>query len=89
VNAIVTFGLDPRASWCCPVCWRQRWWYQLSVLAGAIGLFGGALVMLSFDIGFVQYQPAADAVHAADFVIGLVKALVFGLVIAGRLPAAA
>jgi phospholipid/cholesterol/gamma-HCH transport system permease protein len=39
--------------------------------------------MLSFDIGFVQYyNQLLGAVHMADFVIGLFKGIVFGLVIA-------
>jgi len=56
----------------------------LSVLCNAIGLFGGALVMLSFGIGFRQfYTQLLGAVGAMDFVIGFIKAIVFGLVIAG------
>ena len=56
----------------------------LSVLADVIGLFGGALVMLSFNITFVQfYHQLLGAVGISDLVIGLIKAGVFGLLIAG------
>ena len=49
-----------------------------------IGLFGMALVMLSFNITFVQfYHQLLGAVGISDLVIGLIKAGVFGLLIAG------
>ena len=52
-------------------------------------MFGGALVMATFDVSFVQfYNQLLGAVDAGDFVLGIVKAAVFGLTIAGdRLPA--
>ena len=85
VNAIVTFGLDPVRFLALPRLLAAALVMPLlSVLADVVGLFGGALVMLSFDIGFVQYyHQLLDAVGAADFVIGVAKAIVFGLVIAG------
>ncbi len=56
VNAIVTFGLDPVRFLVLPRLLAAALVMPLlSVLADVIGLFGGALVMLSFDIGFVQY----------------------------------
>jgi len=55
----------------------------LSVLADVVGIFGGALVMASFDIGFLQfYTQLLGAVSAGDFILGIVKAAVFGLTIA-------
>jgi phospholipid/cholesterol/gamma-HCH transport system permease protein len=55
----------------------------LTVLADVVGIFGGALVLVSFDIGFVQfYNHLLGAVGVDDFLVGLVKATVFGLVIA-------
>jgi phospholipid/cholesterol/gamma-HCH transport system permease protein len=48
-----------------------------------MGLFGGALVMLTFDVGFLQfYNQLLGAVDAGDFVLGIVKATVLGLMIA-------
>jgi phospholipid/cholesterol/gamma-HCH transport system permease protein len=84
VNAIVTFGLDPVRFLVLPRLLAAALVMPLlCVLADVIGLFGGALVMLSFDIGFVQYyNQLLGAVHMADFVIGLFKGIVFGLVIA-------
>src|SRR4030095_9620029 len=55
----------------------------LAVLADLIGLFGGALVMVTFDVGFLQfYSQLLGAVTAGDFMLGIVKAAVFGLTIA-------
>jgi len=84
VNAIVTFGLDPVPFLVLPRLLAAALVMPLlCVLADVIGLFGGALVMLDFDIGFVQfYNQLLGAVHAADFVVGIVKATVFGLAIA-------
>ncbi len=84
VNAIVTFGLEPVRFLVLPRLLAAALVMPLlAVLADVIGLFGGALVMLSFDISFLQYyNQLLSAVTATDFVIGLVKALVFGLVIA-------
>jgi len=48
-----------------------------------IGVFGGALVMATFDISFVQfYNQLLGAVDTGDFILGIVKAAVFGLAIA-------
>jgi phospholipid/cholesterol/gamma-HCH transport system permease protein len=84
VNAIVTFGLDPVPFLVLPRLLAAAVAMPLlSVLAAVIGLFGGALVMLSFGIGFQQfYNQLLSAVGAADLVIGIIKAIVFGLVIA-------
>jgi phospholipid/cholesterol/gamma-HCH transport system permease protein len=84
VNAIVTFGLDPVPFLVLPRLLAAAVMMPLlSVLCTAIGLFGGALVMLSFGVGFLQsYNQLLGAVGAIDFVIGIIKAMVFGLVIA-------
>jgi phospholipid/cholesterol/gamma-HCH transport system permease protein len=85
VNALSTFGLDPVRFLALPRLLAAALAMPLlSVLADVVGLFGGALVMLTFDVGFVQYyHQLLGAVHPADFVIGILKAIVFGLVIAG------
>lgn len=83
INAITTFGLDPvdflvrprlvAAALVVPL---------LVVLADLIGIVGGAIVMLGFDLSFVQfYHQLLGAVDAGDFIVGLVKAIVFGLTI--------
>jgi phospholipid/cholesterol/gamma-HCH transport system permease protein len=52
-------------------------------MADIVGLFGGALVMVTFDVGFLQfYSQLLGAVAATDFLIGLLKAAAFGLTIA-------
>jgi phospholipid/cholesterol/gamma-HCH transport system permease protein len=84
VNAILTFGLDPVHFLVAPRLLASVIVVPLlAVLADVVGLFGGALVLASFDIGFVQfYYQLLDAVGVTDLVIGLVKAAVFGLAIA-------
>jgi phospholipid/cholesterol/gamma-HCH transport system permease protein len=84
VNAIITFGLDPVRFVVLPRLLAAALVMPLLVvLADIIGVVGGALVMLSFDIGLVQYySQLVEAVDATDFILGLVKAMVFGLVIA-------
>jgi phospholipid/cholesterol/gamma-HCH transport system permease protein len=55
----------------------------LAVLADIVGIFGGAVVMATFDIGFLQfYNQLVGAVTVGDFVLGIFKAAVFGLTIA-------
>jgi phospholipid/cholesterol/gamma-HCH transport system permease protein len=85
VNAIITFGLDPVHFLVLPRLLAAALALPLlAVLADIIGIFGGALVMLSFGVGFLQYyHQLLSAVGASDFILGLVKATVFGLVIAG------
>lgn len=84
LNAISTFGLDPLDFLVRPRLIASMIVVPLlAVLADLIGVFGGALVMLDFDISFVQfYTQLIGAVGIADFLIGLVKAAVFGLVVA-------
>jgi phospholipid/cholesterol/gamma-HCH transport system permease protein len=56
----------------------------LAALAMLIGLVGGALVMLKFDVSFLQYySQLRGAVGLSDLLVGLAKAAVFGLVVAG------
>ncbi len=84
VNAISTFGLSPVGFLVLPRLIASTLVVPLlTVLADIVGLFGGALVMVSFDIGFVQfYNQLLGAVTMADFTIGIVKAAVFGFTIA-------
>jgi phospholipid/cholesterol/gamma-HCH transport system permease protein len=84
VNAITTFGLNPIQFLVLPRLLAAMLVVPLlTVLADVIGLFGAALVMLKFDISFLQfYNQLLQAVTAWDFVLGIVKAVVFGLTIA-------
>ena len=84
VNAITTFGLDPIHFLVLPrLIAAMLVMPLLTVLADIVGIFGGALVMATFDIGFTQfYNQLLEAVTAQDFVLGIVKAAVFGLTIA-------
>ena len=84
VNAITTFGLDPVHFLVLPrLIAAMLVMPLLTVLADIVGLFGGALVMATFDVGFLQfYNQLLGAVTAEDFILGIVKAAVFGLTIA-------
>jgi phospholipid/cholesterol/gamma-HCH transport system permease protein len=84
VNAITTFGLSPIHFLVLPRLIAAILVVPLlTVLADVFGLFGAALVMLRFQIGFVQfYHQLLEAVTASDFILGIVKAAVFGLTIA-------
>jgi phospholipid/cholesterol/gamma-HCH transport system permease protein len=84
VNAIATFGLNPIQFLVLPrLLAAMLVMPLLAVLADIVGIFGGALVMGSFDISFVQfYTQLLGAVTAGDFVLGIVKAAVFGLTVA-------
>lgn len=84
VNAILTFGLDPVHFLVLPRLLAAVLVVPLlTVLADLVGLFGGALVLAGFNIGFVQfYNHLLGAVNAGDFLVGIVKAAVFGLTIA-------
>jgi phospholipid/cholesterol/gamma-HCH transport system permease protein len=84
VNAIYTFGLNPIHFLVLPRLVAAMLVVPLlSVLADIVGIFGGALVMATFDIGFLQfYNQLLGAVAAGDFILGILKAAVFGLTIA-------
>ncbi len=84
VNALSTFGLNPIHFLVMPRLIAAALVVPLlAVLADIVGIFGGALVMTTFDIGFLQfYSELVGAVSAGDFVLGIVKAAVFGITIA-------
>jgi phospholipid/cholesterol/gamma-HCH transport system permease protein len=84
VNAITTFGLSPVQFLVLPRLIAATLMVPLlAVLADVVGIFGGALVMVGFGVGFVQfYNQLLGAVTATDFVLGVAKAAVYGLAIA-------
>lgn len=84
INAISTFGLDPVRFLVLPRLVAAALVLPLlAVMADIVGVFGGALVMTRFNVGFVQfYHQLLGAVGPADFLVGIVKAAAFGLTIA-------
>jgi phospholipid/cholesterol/gamma-HCH transport system permease protein len=84
LNAISTFGLDPIEFLVLPRLLAAMLVVPLLAgLADIVGIFGGALVMTTFDVSFLQfYSQLLGAVSAGDLILGLVKAVIFGLTIA-------
>jgi phospholipid/cholesterol/gamma-HCH transport system permease protein len=84
INAISTFGLDPVHFLVVPRLIAAALVLPLLVVfADIVGLFGGALVMATFNIDFLQfYNHLLGAVDTSDFLIGIAKAATFGLAIA-------
>ena len=84
LNAIATFGLDPIEFLVLPRLLASILVVPLlAVLADVVGIFGGALVMTTFDVSPLQfYTQLLTAVSAGDLALGIVKAAVFGLTIA-------
>jgi phospholipid/cholesterol/gamma-HCH transport system permease protein len=84
LNAISTFGIDPIEFLVLPrILAAVLVVPLLTVLADAVGLFGGALVMSSFDVDFLEFHTRLlGVVTAGDLALGIVKAAVFGLTIA-------
>jgi phospholipid/cholesterol/gamma-HCH transport system permease protein len=85
VDALTTMGLDPvRFLVVTRVLAATAMTVPLVVFADLIGLIGGALVMLTFDIPLTSYyNQAVSFTEVKDFIGGLVKAVVFGVLIAG------
>lgn len=84
VDAITTFGLNPVTYFVLPRLLAAMLVLPLlTVVADMVGLVGGALVMTKFGVTFQQfYDRTLAAVAPSDFLLGLLKAIVFGLTIA-------
>jgi phospholipid/cholesterol/gamma-HCH transport system permease protein len=84
LSALTTFGLDPVALLVVPRLIAPLIAVPLlTVLADMASLFGGALVMLRFDVSLTQfYYQILGNVPMSDVLIGVVKAAVFGVLIA-------
>jgi phospholipid/cholesterol/gamma-HCH transport system permease protein len=56
----------------------------LTVYADLVGILGGAVVGIGMlGLGPMQYlEQTRDAVHASDFLIGIAKSVVFGVIVA-------
>jgi phospholipid/cholesterol/gamma-HCH transport system permease protein len=85
LSALTTFGLDPAAYLVVPRLIASLIAVPLlAVVADVAGLFGGALVMLRFDVSFTQfYYQLVSAAYVGDVVIGIAKAAAFGVLVAG------
>jgi phospholipid/cholesterol/gamma-HCH transport system permease protein len=84
LNAICTFGLDPIEFLVLPrILAAFLVTPLLATLADVAGLIGGAVVMTTLSVSLMQfYTQLLGAVTAGDFVLGFVKAAVFGMTIA-------
>lgn len=83
LNALTTFGLDPVCFLVVPrIVASTLILPLLSVFATLIGVLGGGLIMLMYDITFTQfYVQLIGATSVADVLFGIVKSAVFGFVI--------
>jgi len=85
VDALTTMGLDPvRFLVVTRVLAATAMTVPLVVFADLIGLVGGAVVMLTFEIPLqTYYNQAVSFASVGDFLGGLAKSVVFGVLIAG------
>ena len=85
VDALTTMGLDPvRFLVTTRVIAAVLMTPLLTIFADLIGLLGGALTMLSFQIPFVTFTHEVEGIVTfQDFLAGFVKSFAFGLLIAG------
>lgn len=84
IDALTTMGLDPVRFLVIPrVVAASIMTPLLTVFANLAGIAGGAIVMLSMDYPLVTYvNRLLSALGPADYLSGLIKALVFGILIA-------
>jgi phospholipid/cholesterol/gamma-HCH transport system permease protein len=85
INALTTMGLDPvRFLVVTRVVAAVVMTPLLTLFADLMGLVGGAVVFRSLDFPLVTYvHEALGALHLRDLVGGLVKSVVFGILVAG------
>jgi phospholipid/cholesterol/gamma-HCH transport system permease protein len=85
INALTTMGLDPvRFLVVTRVLAAVAVMPLLTIVADLVGLVGGAIVMLTFDVPLVTYfNQVTNAISLGDFLGGLFKATVFGFLVAG------
>ncbi len=84
IDALTTMGLDPVRFLVVPRLLAAMFVTPLlTVYAGVVGLFGGGLVMLTFDIPLITYfKQIVDVVSVGDFMGGLLKSVVFAFLLA-------
>lgn len=85
INALTTMGLDPvRFLVVTRVIAAVAMTPLLTLFSNLMGLIGGSVVLLSMGYPLVTYtQEVLGAVHVTDLVSGIVKAMVFGVLVAG------
>jgi len=85
IDAFTTMGLDPVRFLIVPrVLASLVMTPLLSVFSGLIGVCGGSLVLLSLDYSLATYfKEVVKAVTYGDFLGGIFKSVVFGVVVAG------
>ncbi|MGH8473671.1 MAG: MlaE family ABC transporter permease, partial [Gammaproteobacteria bacterium] len=85
IDALRVMGLDPMEFLVLPRMLALILIMPLLCLyADLMGIVGGGLVTVSFfDVSLVQYlDRTKDAIHLADFLVGVTKCAVFGVLIA-------
>ena len=84
LNALTTFGLSPMYLLVVPRLIASSLVVPLlSVFATILGILGGGLVMVMYDITYTQfYVQLIKSISVSDVIFGLVKAVIFGFVIA-------
>jgi len=84
IDALITMALDPLRFLVVPrVIATMLVTPLLTIYAGMVGLIGGGLVMLTFDIPLVTYyKQIISVVSIGDFVGGLFKSVVFAFLVA-------
>jgi phospholipid/cholesterol/gamma-HCH transport system permease protein len=84
IDAFTTMGLDPVRFLVVPrVLAATLMTPLLAMFANLFGMAGGAVVMMGIGFPFVTYvNRILEAVSAVDLISGLVKALVFGVLVA-------
>jgi phospholipid/cholesterol/gamma-HCH transport system permease protein len=84
IDALITMGLEPVRFLVLPrVLAAVTMTPLLTVFANLFGLIGGAVVMQSMGFPLVTYvNQILSAVEMKDFLVGLFKSLVYGIVVA-------
>jgi phospholipid/cholesterol/gamma-HCH transport system permease protein len=85
IDALTTMGLDPVRFLVVPRVLAAVFMTPLlTVYANLVGILGGAIVLLSLGFPLVAYvNQVLSAIDYVDFIGGIVKAFVFGVLIAG------
>lgn len=85
IDALATMGLDPvRFLVVSRVIAAVVVTPLLTIFSDLLGLIGGSLVLLSLGFPFITYvNQVVSAVTYTDFIGGLVKSFVFGILVAG------
>jgi phospholipid/cholesterol/gamma-HCH transport system permease protein len=85
IDALTTMGLEPVRFLVIPrVIAAVSVVPVLAMLTNLAGLAGGAIVFLSLDLPLVTYvNRIIEAVSLADFLGGIFKAFIFGIIVAG------